>query len=188
MGDNLVKNLQVGNTNHVDARLWMYDAATRIEELQARVAELEAERDAIAQQFDKEDGRPALMARIIMQSISNEVRAEAAEALLPEAVKAGMMEGATVKPLVWEDVRWGNTYTTCGLYKAKIDDGGGAYSLTWGGKVIRDSGGRTVWFATLESAKAAAQADYDARILSALDDPDPETIARIVAKLKEDRG
>jgi hypothetical protein len=107
--------------------------------LQARVAELEAERDAIAQQFDKEDDRPALMARIIIRSINNEVRAEAAEALLSEAVKAGMLRAI------------GIAYIAC----AETPD-------------------ETSVDAVADAIETAAS--------------DPETIARIVASLKEGRG
>jgi len=43
-------------------------------------------------------------------------------------------------------------------------------------------------FASLDEAKVAAQADYEQRIRTAMDEPDPEIIARIVAQVKEGRG
>lgn len=48
MSDDLIRNLETGNTNHVDAGMWMKDAA-------ARIRELEAERDeANERAYDRE--------------------------------------------------------------------------------------------------------------------------------------
>lgn len=69
----------------------------------------------------------------------------------------------TVKPLEWFEVekyRYGGKYTSEGYTIRYIE---GFFLLDFAGN------GKTVWrFPTLEAAKAAAQADYDARIRSAL--------------------
>lgn len=70
----------------------------------------------------------------------------------------------TVKPLEWFEVekyRYGGKYTSEGYTIRYIE---GFFLLDFAGN------GKTVWrFPTLEAAKAAAQADYEARILSALE-------------------
>ena len=72
-------------------------------------------------------------------------------------------ERDTVKPLKWFEVekyRYGGKYTSEGYTIRYIE---GFFMLDFAGN------GKTVWrFPTLEAAKAAAQADYDARIRSAL--------------------
>ena len=55
MSDDLVKNLKVGNTSHIYARLWMYDAATHIEELDAKLAKAMKALDEIAGNKDFAD-------------------------------------------------------------------------------------------------------------------------------------
>lgn len=69
----------------------------------------------------------------------------------------------TVKPLEWFEVekyRYGGKYTSEGYTIRYIE---GFFILDFAGN------GKTVWrFPTIEAAKAAAQADYDARIRSAL--------------------
>lgn len=96
----------------------------RIEALEAENARLTAERDAIALQFDKEDDRPALMARIIIRSIENEQRAITAEAqLTAERANADRL-AAAVGPfsgfvdrksceivIIWADGKYRSTYT-----------------------------------------------------------------------------
>jgi hypothetical protein len=42
MISDLVERLRLGNTTHVYARSWMYDAADRIEELEAVLQEVDA--------------------------------------------------------------------------------------------------------------------------------------------------
>ena len=72
-------------------------------------------------------------------------------------------ERDTVKPLKWFEVekyRYGGKYTSEGYTIRYIE---GFFMLDFAGN------GKTVWrFPTLEAAKAAAQADYEARIRSAL--------------------
>lgn len=113
-----------------------------------------------------------------------------------------------VKPLVWGGVTdWrectkfeaaalGGKYFVAdldkdsGIYSAGIDLGGLAFVMLlepdekFGGKKPRS-------FPTIEAAKAAAQADYEARILAALEpqpDPRDEVIARLVEALERMRS
>ena len=78
----------------------LYDkAAFERDALSVQLAEVEAEKLTLAQQFDKYHPDPALMARIILKGHEHEVRAEAVEAalataqadaaLIAELVKAG---------------------------------------------------------------------------------------------------
>ncbi len=72
-----------------------------------------------------------------------------------------------VKPLVWVDrgyewAWWADTVFGKGAYQIRCEDGIG-YLLDLDGVTLVDPHG------TLEAAQAAAQADYTARILAALD-------------------
>lgn len=64
----------------------------------------------------------------------------------------------TVKPLVWEDDKWRSRAVGAGSkYLIELSHNGSWYY------------GDVVWsFATLDAAKAAAQADYEARIMAAI--------------------
>lgn len=118
-------------------------------------------------------------ALVIAQGMNNGWTAKAiarAIAALP-AVTVG------VKPLVWTRPR-------------KLDEGGAAYDAhtTCGQYIATDTGwflvGRSGWLVatSLETAKAAAQADYEARILAALEPqpaPDAAAIREAVADLAD---
>jgi len=99
-------------------------------------------------------------------------RAEKAEAE-SDAAMAGAVK---VKPLVWFEVeksRYGGKYTADGYTIRYIE---GLWLLDFAGQ------SKAIWrFPTIEAAKAAAQADYDARILAALQ-PDPDARQADLAK------
>ena len=100
-----------GDNDFADSAALLKESATTIAQLQQRIAEVERERDAAengkdyvrkvwkarAEAAERErdalvsyidpGGDPVLVSRIIMNSIENEVRAEAAEAKLAEAVE-----------------------------------------------------------------------------------------------------
>ncbi len=77
-------------------------------------------------------------------------------------------EGVQVKPLEWGKTSYGapEVHTVVGIYRINEAINGGWAAVARGG-VLRGGDGRTN-FATLDSAKAAAQADYDSCIRSAL--------------------
>jgi len=114
-------------------------AISRIEELEARVAELEKSRMVLI--GDKINLRSELA--------YVQFRAEAAEALLSEAVKAGMLEGSEIIQPKWE--------------RPDVDTSN-----------MGDVQEEAFWLADMNAATR----------LRALAD-DPETIARIVAQVKE---
>lgn len=105
-------------------------------------------------------------------------RAEAIAAWNRRAIPAAQV---TVKPLEWFEVekyRYGGKYTSEGYTIRYIE---GFFILDFAGN------GKTVWrFPTLEAAKAAAQADYESRIRSALTvtPHDPAKVAAVVAALQ----
>jgi hypothetical protein len=68
-----------------------------------------------------------------------------------------------VKPLVWQQ---------CGTDCLRVNTVFGRYEVMWGKGLdgtFLDIAGKLLKHDTLEAAKAAAQADYEARILAALD-------------------
>lgn len=81
---------------------------------------------------------------------------------------AAMEVAVKVKPLVWFEVeksRYGGKYTADGYTIRYIE---GLWLLDFAGQ------SKAIWrFPTIEAAKSAAQADYEARILAAIQ-PDPE--------------
>lgn len=86
----------------------------------------------------------------------------------------------TVKPLEWEPfgTECVRSYSMAGLYE-----------VIWGfrsGQVCLDMRGATIWFESTEAAKAAAQADYDARIRPALTvtPHDPAKVQALVEALE----
>lgn len=78
-------------------------------------------------------------------------------------------EAVTVKPLEWGETSYGNPEVTTivGVYRINESMAGG-WSVVAGKLILKTSDGR-VNFPTKDAAKAAAQADYEARILSAID-------------------
>ena len=145
------------------------------EELQAHVAELERSRWALV--GDKINLRSEL--------IYVEARAEAAEALLPEAVKAGMLYGAKVNPLVWG-------YHPCGAIAAPPTGHAYIIDTRMKGRVYSVKGFKPEReFGSLDEAKAAAQTDYEARIMAALEpapagvtvqEPDPAPMTPVIQR------
>lgn len=86
-----------------------------------------------------------------------------------------MTDRPAIKPLVWGKTSYGTpeVNTVVGVYRLnRAGDGGWRVSVK--SEVLFDSDGRTN-FATIEAAKAAAQADYEARIRSCLLDK-PEAV------------
>lgn len=81
---------------------------------------------------------------------------------IEEAIRSGAVL-AKVKPLEWRE-EYG--------YAARAEHAFGVYAITDArvGSPVKLEGGDHVtrWFASVDEAKAAAQADYEARILSAL--------------------
>lgn len=73
-----------------------------------------------------------------------------------------------VKALEWGKTSYGNPEAHCiaGAYRLNRSGDGGWY-VSVKSEVLRDTDGRSN-FATLDKAKAAAQSDFETRILSAL--------------------
>lgn len=76
-----------------------------------------------------------------------------------EAIAALPAQGVKIKPLEWRETTAG----TAKLTAWKSDGGTIVYNHTFGEYIFR-----TRAFPTLDAAKAAAQADYERRILAAL--------------------
>lgn len=110
------------------------------------------------------------------------------EADLVEYVRADLATAAKVKPLVWEDAKISSqcvrqtAETLFGVYEAlQWSDG------TYGGSIPTGSDEPNKEYGdlpTLEAAKAAAQADHDARIRAALEPADPMQDPRVKALVK----
>jgi len=79
------------------------------------------------------------------------------------------LQGVKVKALEWGSTSYGTpeVFTDVGVYRI-VSAWNGGWSLTWNNSSILDSDGRSN-FPTQEAAKAAAQADYEARVRSAID-------------------
>lgn len=110
--------------------------------------------------------------------------------------------GLRVKPLVWEDVdaictrqkapALGGHYSVVEFdanteeahFAANIDLGGLAFVFILEPDPL--GGRRPKRYPTLEAAKAAAQADYEARIIAALEDMGEPALIREAAALRED--
>jgi hypothetical protein len=96
-------------------------------------------------------------------------------ALLAER-DAALVGAVKVKPLVWFEVeksRYGGKYTADGYTIRYIE---GLWLLDFAGQ------SKAIWrFPTIEAAKAAAQTDYEARILAAIQ-PDPDARQADLAK------
>ena len=108
---------------------------------------------------------------------------------------------ARIKPLVWEDAdegmctKW-RAPALLGNYElVELDKGGGlSVNFSWGrplsfwfiqGEPNEYGPTGPKQFPTLEAAKAAAQSDYEARIISALA-PDPDRLPALTAAAYED--
>lgn len=76
-----------------------------------------------------------------------------------------------VKLLVWGETSYGSpeSFTVTGVYRINGAFDGGWSVPAPGRRMLVSSDGRQN-FPTIEEAKAAAQADYEARIMSALED------------------
>ena len=80
--------------------------------------------------------------------------------------KAGWV--ARVKPLVWEEIAPHHSKAALPLFGSiRVESWGGDYSIVWSVPGMCDTFTQGKW-ATIATAKAAAQADYTARILAAL--------------------
>ncbi|RWN33449.1 hypothetical protein [Mesorhizobium sp.] len=113
--------------------------------------------------------------------------------------RAGAALGTQPVPVVVKGLEWGTTsygtpevHTVVGVYRINNALNGG-WSVVIGREILREESGREN-FATVEAAQAAAQADYEARIRSALapaqavpGDMDPTTI-EACAKIADAEG
>lgn len=109
----------------------------------------------------------AMRSRGIRDERSTKERAiDALTAALP------FLQGLKVKALEWGSTSYGTpeVFTDVGVYRI-VSAWNGGWSLTRNNSSILDSDGRSN-FLTQEAAKAAAQADYAARILSAVEAAD----------------
>lgn len=134
--------------------------------LQDFITQLETERDDAMALFHAADNK------------LQELKAER-DAALAGAVR--------VKPLEWEVTDWSAGSGVNGeddiAWEAQTCLNSWGYGIEWlGGDKFEYDGARTA-FKSLPEAKAAAQADYDARIRAALE-PDPERLA-VVRELQE---
>ena len=125
------------------------------------------------------------------QDVDREYQADAMRALTDWNRRADLAAvqpaQVRVKPLVWSD-RFGPN-SECSYDHITADSALGLYRVEWKGWKDFDPptvccGGAFIGcYNTIQSAKAAAQADYEARILAALEpqpDPRDEVIARLV--------
>jgi hypothetical protein len=144
-------------------------AATTLRALAARLAQVEAERDDLKVQLADQRGHKRALRedRNIERQRGDQylARAEAAEARIAELEAA--LPAVKVKPLVWLDNTKSGFYcdTIVGCY-AVIAQSRDHFFACFDGISVDNCISHT-----LEAAKAAAQADYEARILSALDLP-----------------
>ena len=101
-------------------------------------------------------------------SISDCVKAGECGCVAGAALSAPKAEAVTVKPLEWGETSYGNPEVTTivGVYRINESMAGG-WSVVAGKLILKTSDGR-VNFPTKDAAKAAAQADYEARVLSAI--------------------
>ena len=91
--------------------------------------------------------------------------------------------GVRVKPLDWDEGRYGRVFakTAGGQYSARDFEDGSGVRLDLNGMILGAH-------PTIEAAKAAAQADYEARILSAIEPVEaPPEVAALIAEA-EARG
>jgi len=91
-----------------------------------------------------------------------------------------MSKHVKVKPLEWEaadedEEDYVFAFSEIGAYSIERLSAG-----SWELTAERPSGGECSWYVTIEAAKAAAQADYESRILSALE-PSPAFEAMVEA-------
>lgn len=96
------------------------------------------------------------------------------------------MNGAKIKPLVWHNfdawTHWAEA--VCGTYHVEERNGYWQVELRVGGLVHAVTETDDTTPADLDAAKAAAQADYSARILAALEAPDAGVVAELVEAAK----
>jgi len=91
-------------------------------------------------------------------------------------------EGIAVKPLVWSEAehcpegREYHSLTLVGAYYIGFGSTKGKRCVEYNGNALADENG-VIWFDYLKDAKAAAQADYERRILSALTPGNTDPIA-----------
>jgi len=133
----------------------------------ATIADLhQATLDSMQKELQAVNALTAVMKSLESQRDKAVERADAAEDALKMALADKSAIGAVkVKPLGWFEVERGNNgygkWNAEGYTVQKVE---GLFLLSFDGE------GRSIWrFPTADSAKAAAQADYEARILSALD-------------------
>lgn len=123
----------------------------------------------LANDLDMHVGGDGELARIWtkVEQIRAKQAAKPKHSPLPEHTAADAGEPA-IKALEWNKTSYGTpeVNTIAGVYRLSRAWSGG-WSVNIKNEVLRDSDGRTN-FATLELAKAAAQADFEARIRSAL--------------------
>jgi hypothetical protein len=95
-------------------------------------------------------------------------RIEAAIETRVAFAKAGGAAAVIVKPLEWGSTSYGRpeAKSVIGVYRINGAMSGG-WSVTAGARLLQDHDGREN-FATMGAAKAAAEADYTARILSVI--------------------
>lgn len=73
-----------------------------------------------------------------------------------------------VKPLEWSDIKWNNLYSTSGVYKIILNEKVGKYYINFGGMIIRDKSGVTIYHKTLEAAIAAANDHHVKQVMESL--------------------
>lgn len=85
-----------------------------------------------------------------------------------KALSAPRIPDVHVKPMAWDKANSGKpeASTVVGIYRI-VQAWSGGWAVTIKNDMLRDTDGR-MNFATLDTAKAAAQADYERRILSAI--------------------
>jgi hypothetical protein len=162
------------------------EADTAITALRAQLAEVEAERDAaIAAMSEAARKRGEAEGKLAASEMAGVVEGWRDRALKAEArLATARADAVRVKPLVWKT---GQALTSTGNYIVVQED--------WDQEpfwfVLRNGkpAGKLGEHSTEEAAKAAAQADYEARILAALEPtpsaPSPEAVARAALEWAE---
>jgi len=104
----------------------------------------------------------------IIRGVGNEIRARGDTGALEAVRREAKAEARKVKPLVWEDDWTANTPWGCYVIQCREGPSGEWGHFGWGHSSRGDTDESDEEWPTIADARAAAQADYERRILSTL--------------------